>query len=146
MKTELLKDIKINRKSYENKILEAIEENIYIYERFNISFSIALGAVDADIDLKEFSKVIRKTDRCVVMQEHICCIIFGFVDTSKGIKATSNLLSKFEATFFSKKAYLGVVNIENFEKPRDMVEKVFDILKFSLTEGMDNVPLDDVSF
>ncbi len=148
MKSELLDDLKTNRKTYEKRVLDTIQDYIYQNERYNVNFTLAIGAtqVCSDVDMKGFSGLIRESDKFIVLNDHICCIVFPFTDSAQGIKAASNLLSKFEMTFFSQKIYLSIVNANDCETPEHQVQKLFDILKFSVTHGMENVPLDNVSF
>jgi len=146
METELLEDLKFNRKSYEHKVLESIKENIYQRERYDINFTLAIGATCTEVRMEDFSELVRESDKFIVLSDHICCVIFPFTDSAQGVKATSNLLSKFEMQFFSQKIYLGIVNAKDCETPEHQVNKLFDILKFSIHNGMANMPLDNVSF
>ncbi len=146
MQIELLEDLKLNRKSYEGKILDSIKENIYQHERYNVAFTLALGATPSEVDMKGFASLIRESDKFIVLDNHICCVVFPFTESAQGIKAASNLLSTFEMKCFSEKIYLSIVNADDCETPEHQVQKLFDILKFSIQHGMENVPLDSLSF
>jgi len=147
MEKELLDEVRLNREAYGKKILESIKESMYQCERYDMSFSIALGATCSDkVDMKEFENYTRETDKAIIFDKHFVCIIFNFVDADKGIKAASNLLSKFEMQFFSQKVYLGVVNINECERCEEQINKLFDIVKYSISNGMNNIPLNEVSF
>jgi len=146
MQKELLEDIRINRKIYETKIRESIKEFSYNYERYNASFTLAIGAICDEIDMEGFSQMIRETDKFIVLDNHICCIVFPFTDAEQGLKAASNLLSEFEMKFFSQKIYIGIVNATETSSPTKQVERLFDILKSSVENRMHNMPLDNTSF
>ena len=146
MQTELLEELRLNRKEYEKKVLESIKDNIYQNERYDVNFTLAIGATCKPMHMEDFAELIRESDRFIVLSDRICCVIFPFTDSAQGVKATSNLLSKFEMQFFSEKIYLGIVNARDCETPEHQVQKLFDILKFSISNGMENVPLDNVSF
>lgn len=145
MQKELLKDIRNNRKKYQKLILDAIENEVYECERYKINLSIALGDTDSSSDVKELAKTLRETDKLIILDEHICCVVFPFTDIAQGIKAASNLLSKFEMENFSQKIYMGVVTIEDCDRPQVQVVKLFDILEYAIENGINNIPLDTIS-
>ncbi len=146
MESKLLEDLRQNRKDYEKKVLESIKDNIYQRERYNVDFTLALGATPSEMDMEIFSTLIRESDRFIILDKHICCVVFPFTNSADGIKATSNLLSKFEMKFFSQKIYLSIVNANDCDTSDHQIQKLFDVLKFSIEHGMANMPLDNVSF
>lgn len=146
MKTELLGDLKLNRKTYEKKVYDSIKEHIYQNERYGVNFTLAIGATCSDVNMEGFASLIRESDKFILLTDHICCVVFPFTSSAQGIKAASNLLSKFEMKFFSEKIYLAIVNANDCETPEHQIQKLFDVLKFSITNGMENMPLDNVSF
>lgn len=146
MQKELLNKIRLNRLAYENKIFESIERDIYQCERYHVKFSLAIGACLEDQDMRAFEKMIRVTDTFIMLSENICCVVFGFTDASEGVKAASNMLSVFEAQYFSKKIYLSIINAKDCETPQKQISKLFDVLSFGIDNGMNNIPLADTSF
>lgn len=146
MQKELLEQIRVNRKQYEEAILTSIKDDVYNYERYKANFSLAIGAACSNVDLENFSNMIRPTDKFIILDEYLCCVVFPFTDAQQGIKAASNLLSKFESQFFSEKIYLGVVNAQECSTPEGLISRLFDILKSSIENGMENMPLDHISF
>ena len=146
MQKELLEQIRVNRKKYEENILASIKDYVYNYERYKSNFTLAIGAACSDVDLEKFSSMIRPTDKFIILDEQLCCVIFPFTEADQGIKAVSNLLSKFERQFFSEKIYLSVVNAEEFTTPESMLNRLFNILKSGIENGMENMPLDHISF
>ncbi len=146
MESELLGDLRENRKDYEKKVLYSIKDDIYQRERYDVNFTLALGATHSEVDMESFSTLIRESDRFIILDKHICCVVFPFTDSAEGVKATSNLLSKFEMRFFSQKIYLSIVNANDCDTPEHHIQKLFDVLKFSIEHGMANMPLDNVSF
>ena len=142
MKNELLKHIRDNLAKYETKILKAIEPFNYEKERYDINFSIAVGATLDDVDMASFSQVIRLTDTFVFFDKNVCGVVFAFNDTENGIKAASNLLNKFEMQFFANKIYLGIISSEDETVPEQQVKKLFETLCYGIEQGMSNIPLD----
>ena len=146
MQKEILENIRINRKIYETKILESIKDFTYNYERYGANFTLAIGAVCDEIDMEGFSELIRETDKFIILDNHICCIVFPFTDAEQGTKAASNLLNEFEMKFFSQKIYIGIINAAECSSPTRQIEGLFDILKSSVENGMNNIPLDKTNF
>lgn len=142
MQKELLKNIYDNRQEYEKKIIESIKDYRYNYERYESNFTLAIGAICSDINMESFAQLIRETDKFIVLDKRICCMVFPFSDASQGLKAASNLLSEFEAKFFSKKIYIAVENAGESSSSEKQVERLFDILKNSIENGMQNMPMD----
>lgn len=146
MQKDLLLDIRRNRRKYQKSILEAIGYEAYECGRYKVNLSLAVLDSDSTVHLEEFAQTLRDTDTVIVLDEHTYCLIFPFTDTAQGVKAASNLLSKFEMKNFSAKIYLGVVNIENCEMPEREIGKLFDILEYAISNGMNNIPLNSTSF
>jgi hypothetical protein len=146
MEKELLEDIRLNRQKYGQTILDALKGQIYECERYNVNFSLAIGATLSEIDMQKFSEMIRETDTFIILDKNICCIAFPFTDHAQGIKAASNLLSKFEMKFFSEKIYLSVANTEECPTPDVHIQQLFDILIYTISNGMNNMPIDNTSF
>ena len=78
----------------------------------------------------------------VVLDEKVCVIIFGFNLPEQGIKAASNMLSKFEMKFFASEIYLGIINSQEELKAKDQVKKLFETLCYGVQNSMSNTPLD----
>jgi len=146
MEKELLDKVQLNRHKYGQTILDALKDQIYECERYKVNFSLALGATLSDIDMHKFSEMIRETDKFIILDNNICCIVFPFTDYAQGVKAASNLLSKFEMKFFSEKIYLGIANTEECPAPDIHVQQLFDILIYAVSNGMNNLPIDSTSF
>lgn len=142
MDRALVKHIRSHQSAYEENILEAMESFVYQKERYKVDYTLAVGATLADVDLKSFSGMIRKTDSFVVLDENICVIIFGFNLPEQGIKAASNMLSKYEMQFFASEIYLGIINSQDESNPKQQVRKLFETLCYGILNGMSNIPLD----
>lgn len=127
---------------YEKKILEEITSFQYQKERYNVDYTIAVGATIEDVEMQGFSQIIRKTDAFIYLDKNICCIVFAFNDPDQGVKAASNMLNKFEMQYFSKKIFLGIVNSQDEENATIQIKKLFETLCFGILNGMSNIPLD----
>ena len=142
MDRALVEHIRSHQGAYEEKILDAMEPFMYQKERYRVDYTLAIGATLAEVDLPAFSEMVRKTDKFVVLDENVCVIIFGFNLPEQGIKAASNMLSKFEMKFFSSEIYLGIINSQEELKAKDQVKKLFETLCYGVQHSMSNTPLD----
>ncbi len=142
MSKQLIEKIREHIVDYELKVLDAIEVFKYQKDRYDINYTIAIGASDADIDMSAFKGLIRKTDGFSYLEDNICVMIFAFNDANQGIKAASNMLSKFEMQYFGKKIYLGMINSQEEEKADKQIKKLFETLCYGIENGMSNIPLD----
>lgn len=146
MHTDLLLEIKENKELFEKIILEAIEENIYQYERYGVKFSLALGAINnAEIKMDSFGAMLRKTDKFIVVSKHVACAVYSFSDTKQGLKAASNLLNQFENYYFSEEIFLSVINVDDCSSSDKQIKKLFNVVEFAISQGMNNIPLDEIS-
>ena len=144
MHKELLTDIRNNRRKYQKLILDSIENEVYACERYKINISIAIGETDSSTHIEELAMTLRETDKFIILDEHTFCVVFPFTNIEQGIKAASNLLGKFEMGNFSEKIYMGVVTIEDCDRPEVQVVKLFDILEYAIENGINNIPLDTI--
>lgn len=142
MDRALVEHIRSHQSEYEEKILEAMEPFVYQKERYRVDYTLAIGATLAEVDLPAFAGMVRKTDSFVVLDEKICVIIFGFNLPEQGIKAASNMLSKFEMQFFASEIYLGIINSQDESNPKDQVKKLFETLCYGVQNSISNTPLD----
>ncbi len=142
MDRALVEHIRSHQSEYEEKILDAMEPFVYQQERYKVDYTLAIGATFADVDLPAFSQMVRKTDKFVILDDKVCVIIFGFNLPEQGIKAASNMLSKFEMKFFASEIYLGIINSQEELEAKDQVKKLFETLCYGVQNGMSNTPLD----
>ena len=142
MDRALVEHIRSHQSEYEENILVALEPFVYQKERYKVDYTLAIGATFAEVDLPAFSEMIRKTDKFVVLDEKVCVIIFGFNLPEQGIKAASNMLSKFEMKFFASEIYLGIINSQEEIQAKDQVKKLFETLCYGVQNSMSNTPLD----
>lgn len=146
MQKELLEDIRKKRRKYQKNILESIGNEVYDCGRYKVNISLAIVDTQSRTHLEEFANTLRNTDKFIVLDDHVYCVIFPFTDIVQGVKAISNLLSKFEMKNFSEKIYLGVVNLEDCQIPEREIGKLFDILEYAIENGMNNIPLNTTNF
>lgn len=142
MNAELINHIRNNMTQYEQKLLDALELYHYQHQRYGVDYTIAIGATPEDIDMSRFSETIRMTDRFIRLDQNVCAVIFGFNNAEQGVKATSNMLHKYESCFFSRKIFVGIGNSEYEADPLQHIKKAFETLCYTISAGMCNLPMD----
>jgi hypothetical protein len=130
------------RQLFQMRLLEEITDLNYAFTRYQINYSIAIGHTEEAIDMTPLSTYLRKSDRLVVLDEHLCAIIFNHTDDEGGIKAANNLLTYFQTSYFSKSLYACVVTASNHSDPSQAVHALFDLLNYAVSQNMNNLILD----
>lgn len=134
--------IKENRKMYHEAIINRLSHFSYRKKRYKLNFSIAIGLCDEQINLSEFIEIKRKTDDFIVLQNNLCCIIFDGADSDSAIKAAANMQTDFQYKYFNKKIFVSVVAAEDYDDDIAMVNSLFDILDYAISNDLDNIVID----
>lgn len=129
--------------SFIQVLIDETHEFQYRFERYNLDYSIAIGFIKGiDIDLNNFQNHIRNTDRLVSLSPNMYAVIFDCADEADGIKATNNLLTKFQQQYFAFPLYAGVVTSSNYKNAKQMIHCLFELLDYGVTNNIDNHVLD----
>lgn len=145
----MLFKIRENRQKYHNIISKAIEDNLYRKERYNLEFSLAVAVCDEDISLHGFEKFTRRTDKFIVLEDYMSCVMLEGVTANSAIKATSNLQTIFQSRYFSKELFIGMVSSSDYdydETGYNMVKSLLDILEHSLSNNLNHEIVDYYQF
>ncbi|MBN2870749.1 MAG: hypothetical protein JXK04_07330 [Campylobacterales bacterium] len=126
------------RKAFQDKLLEESSEYEYNFERYEVSYSIAIAYLPDLLDISDICSRIRKSDRNVPLSEHFHAVIFDFTDVQEGIKAANKLLTYFQVSHFGKSVYAAVVTSNAQQTLPQMVTKLFDLLAYSVDHKLDN--------
>ncbi len=137
--------IKENRRTYQNIIVDKIDDYFYKHKRYDQRFSLAIGMSDTDVDLTIFDKNNRQTDMFIELEKNLCCEVYDGTNVENGVKASSNALTSFEQHYYAKRIFVGVVCSQDYDTSPQMVNRVFDILEYAFTHNMDNVVVDNAS-
>lgn len=130
------------RKFLQKQILDEIADFDYSFTRYNVNYSIALGYTKDKVDMGALNTHLRRTDRLVVLNEHLCAAIFDHTNDKGGIKAANHLLTYFQSAYFGKSLYACVVTTSNHTNPSKLVHDLFHLLDYSISKNMNNLILD----
>ena len=130
------------RKLLQIRLLEEITDLDYAFSRYQVNYSIALGYTVDKVDMEPLNTYLRKSDRLIVLNEHLCAVVFNHTDDEGGIKAANNLLTYFQTAYFGKSLYASVVTASNHNDPAQAVHALFDLIDYSVSKNMNNLILD----
>ena len=140
----MLSQIKHNRHKYHKMILDELKDNLYRKERYQLDFALAIAICDTDISMCDFAHDIRQTDKFIVLEDHLCSVMFDVISTDTAIKATSNLQTKFQSRHFGKKLFISIVTSSdyNYDDGYKMINSLFDMLEYSVYNEMNHEVID----
>lgn len=131
-----------NRKKYHKIILDYINDFTYRSDRYNADYSIAIVLCDSDINLGNFLQHTRQTDKFIILEKNLCCVVLDSSPSEVGIKAASNIQTEFQSINFGKELFTCVVTFKDYNDEYKMINSLFDILEYALSYRIDNVVVD----
>jgi len=144
-KNNLLKLIRDNREKYTSIIDRYMQDFVYRSKRYEQHFSLSIGLCDFDTDLKSFESFIRQTDKFIILEDNMCCVILDCAPSCSGLKAANNMLAGFQSRYFSKSLFSSVVSSDEKKENLQMINELFYILEYAINNNMDNTVVDSES-
>jgi hypothetical protein len=92
------------------------------------------------------SNFIRVTDVFIVLDNNTCAIVFDCTDSNSGTKAANILLTKFQGKAFDTQLYSAIVTASDYSSPKEMNQKLFSLLHFSVERNMNQQVIDHCGF
>jgi len=121
------------------------DDYFYRFKRYEMNFSVALFYSEHTIDAEVFNTMLRQSDRLVKIQDNLFCLVLDMTSHENGLKASSNILSTYEAGHFSQKLYVSLVNAKEFSTSDSLRVKLFSLLNTAIREDMYNQINDTLS-
>lgn len=138
----MLESIISNRKTYHKIILDYISDYTYRSDRYNADYSVAIVLCDSDIHLGSFLEHTRQTDKFIILEKNLCCIVLDSSPSNVGIKAASNIQTEFQSINFGKELFTCVVTFKDYNDENKMIHTLFDILKYAVSYKIDTMVVD----
>lgn len=138
----MFESILSNRKKYHEIIVDYISDFTYRSDRYNEDYSIAVILCDSSIDLGNFLHHTRQTDKFIVLEKNLCCVILDSSSSDVGIKAASNIQTEFQSKNFGKHLFTCVVTFKDYNDEYKMINSLFDILEYALSYNISNFVVD----
>lgn len=125
-----------NRQKYSRVIMDSLDDYSYRSKRYHIDFSLAIGLCNVNVDFNDLISKKRKTDKLIMLEENLCCVVLDCAPADCAVKATSNLQNGFKIKYSNNELYTGVVTSRDYDSDKNMVESLFDVLDYSITHDM----------
>ena len=141
----MLSSIQYNRRKYHEVISDSIADSLRRKERYQLDFALAIAISDIDISMHDFADNIRRTDKSITLENHVCCVLLDGVSASSAIKATSNLQTIFQGRYFGKKLFISTVASTDSNYDNDgykMINSLLDALEYSISNNMNHEIVD----
>lgn len=137
-------DVNMLQAQYISMISDAVEEYDHRYRRHGLKYAVALFYTQSEtIDFNFFSQNIRKTDRFFAFENNFGVFIFDNASGDGAIKASDNMLSKYELKYFGHKIYISVASIDGYNTISEFLKKVFSTLRFAISSNISNCVVDE---
>jgi len=130
------------RQVMQEKLLKELSDFDYRHKRYHINYSIAIGHTPHKIDLTPMSHHIRKTDLYVILTDNTYAVILDCTDNITGLKTANNLLTHFQASFFSHHLYAAVVTVGDYDTALHAVHDLFYLLDYAIKHNTNNMVLE----
>ena len=138
---DALNYINNNRHSFCKKIMDNITEYIYRQKRYKTNFSLVLiySKEKAAINPDDFRKKLRHTDKLIVLNENLACVVFDSTAETSYVKAAENLNKILENMDYKNNFFLSVADSEDFDfNYLEMINKLCDRLEYAVKNKLCN--------
>jgi len=121
---------KERRQRYCNEVIHALEEYSYRYKRYHINFALALCYCSKDgALLSDLVDIKRKTDRLILLDDNLCCVVFDCIDDETSKKAAQNLEAQIQGHCTNGDYFMRVLSSIECESALKMCDSLFDALE-----------------
>ena len=143
----MLKNLDESRKTYQQDVMNTLDDYTYREERYNVNFSVVIiySTSPLNTHTQELQKNLRKTDTLVCLSENIICVIFDAAEAGSYVKAAENLYKKLKAINYHQHYFIATTFSDDFDANYlDMLNHLFDRLHYTLEHNCyNNVNYDD---
>jgi hypothetical protein len=139
---KILSCLKDRKHEFTTRINQEVKNYIYRDTRYNIPFSISLFYCNETIDgVKEkFEQTLRKTDKLIVLNEYIWCVILDNIEESFHVRATENTCIRLLNFNTHKKIFSATVNSQEFDNDHlKMENSLFERVQYGLKNNVDEI-------
>lgn len=122
-----------NRQKYQKAIVNNLDDYLYRSKRYHVDFSLAIAFCNTKVDFNNLISRKRKTDKLIVLEDNLCCIVLDCAPADCAAKAASNLQNDFKKKYSDKELFTCVVTSKDYENGNSMVNSLLDILEHSIS-------------
>jgi len=139
--SNILQELKTNRHSYYNLLMDNISDYIYREKRYSTRFSIVIIYNENSVlsDISSLPNNLRETDKLLPINEHLIYAIFDAVNDDSYLKAAENLCKTLQKSHFKEKFFSSTATSAEFNgNYLDMTNKLFERLEYAIRNNLFN--------
>ena len=122
-------------------IMENITEYTYRKERYKTNFALAIiySQEKTAIDLDNLKKMLRRTDKLIILNEDLICVVFDYTSDDSYVKAAENLNKILENIDYKNNFFLAAADSADFNlNYLEMTNELCDRLKYAIKNKLHN--------
>ena len=138
---EILERINRHRRAFHKIIMDNITEYLYREQRYNIHFAlVAVYSLESTaITPAVLQEKLRRTDKLIILNEHLSCIVLDNTETQSYIKAAENLNTLLKEFDYQNNFFLSTAHSTDFSgNLLEMTNKLCDRLKYAIEHKLCN--------
>jgi len=143
----LLKELDSMRQTYQQSVIEFLDEYIYRERRYKVHFSVALvfSKESLQAHAESLNNTLRKTDRVISIAENLLCVVFDATQEESYVKAAENLYKTLKSIEYRQDYFVATVfSNEVNDNYLLVLNRLFERLYYSLEHDYcDHVTYED---
>lgn len=139
--SDILDYIKNHRRSAYKIIIDNITEYKYRQERYKTNFALVAiySKEKTAINPDELRKMLRFTDKLIILTEDLACVVFDSTSDDSYVKAAENLNTILKNLDYKNNFFLSAADSEDFDlNYLEMTNKLCDRLEFAIENKLCN--------
>ncbi len=125
-----------NRQSKNKFFKDLLNDYEYNYGRYTTPYAFALiYLLNGNLSDEFLSSSTRQTDKFVLVEDRLYCIVFENMPESKALKGLSNKITQIEAMHFGIPIYSSIVYRNECNDVTDLINKASILLDMAIREN-----------
>ena len=134
----------VNLLQGKEKILNAIENESYRYDRYKVPFCLAAINTENIKHFKYMKRYIRKTDILIPVSDSCACIALASTEISDAIKMGENFIRDHATLGDNNRIFIGVTSVKHTHYNYDIVSRAFYTLDKAREQNVSAVEDDNI--
>lgn len=138
---DILNVINNHRRSFYKVIIEDITEYIYREERYKTNFALVTiySKEKTAINPDNLKKMLRRTDKLIILNEDLACVVFDSTSEDSYVKAAENLNKILKNMDYKNNFFLSAADSADFDlNYLEMTNKLCDRLEYAIKNKLCN--------
>jgi len=126
------------------KVLAAISQEAYRYERYQVPFCLAAINTENTRHFDYIKKYIRQTDILIPLNDHCSCIALASTEIGDAIKMGENFIRDHATLGVDNSIFIGVTSVKHTHLNYDIVSRAFYALDKAREQNISTVEDDNI--